>query len=137
MTEITETNTTDGEQTANRVTQYLLDVENGDELSLVLTDDTEIDVSVVRSLYLPDSVQDNTAGGSLRYAVRTTDRAVNRLDLPSQEGLISTEEPEIGSWNRPRLGFYDLVAKIDDDGNEHDDYGKQQRSYEIAGIASQ
>lgn len=137
MTEITETNTTDGEQTANHVAQHLLDVEDGDEVSLVLTDDTEIDVSVVRSLYLPDSVQDNTEGGSLRYAVRTTDRAANRLDLPSQEGLISTEEPEIGSWNCPRLRFYDLVTKIDDAGNEHDDYGKQQRTYEIAGINGQ
>lgn len=134
MTDVTETDTTDGEQTANDVTQQLLDTKDGDEISLRLADETEIRVSVVRALSLPDSVQESIEGGSLRHAVRTTERAVKRLDLPSREGLISAEEPETGSWNRPRLGFYDLVTKTDDDGNEHDDYGEQQQIYEIARI---
>lgn len=137
MTDVTETNTADGEQTANNVTQHLLDRGDNDEISLLLADNEELSVSVVRSLYLPDSVRNGVEGGSLRYAVRATDRAADRLDLPSQEGLISAEQPETGSWNRPQLGFYDLVSKTDDAGNEYDDYGELLRTYEIAAINGQ
>jgi hypothetical protein len=131
----TETTTADDGQPANELVARLRESETDDELSLRLDDGTEIGVSIVRSLYLPDSVREGVAGGSLRHAVRTSEQAVERLGLPSREGLIAAEETESASWTRPRIDFYDLVTETDD-GEAHDDYGDVQRSDEIAGIAS-
>lgn len=133
MIDDTATNTTE-EQTTNNLTDHLLDPD--EEISLRLDDGAEIRVSIVRSLHLPDSVRDGIDGGSLRHTVRTTEQAAEHLDLPSREGLISAEEPDVGSWNRPRIGFYDLVTKTDDDGNAYDDYGDLQRTHEITDINS-
>lgn len=135
MTDDTATNTTE-EQTTNDPMDHLLDRDDGEEISLLLDDGAEIRVSVVRSLHLPDSVRDGVEGGSLRHTVQATEQAAERLDLPSREGLISAEEPESGSWNRPHIGFYDLVTKTDDDGNAYDDYGDLQRTHEITDINS-
>ncbi len=133
MSDDTTTDMINNSQTPDAITNCLLQRDHGDEVILCLDEDTEIPVSIVRSLYLPDSVRDGVAGGSLRYPVRTTDRTVERLGLPSPEGLISAEQPH-GSWNRPRLGVYDLVTRNGGDGNEYDDYGDLRRSYEITAI---
>lgn len=126
-----EADPTSEEQPANDVTEALLDREEGEELSLSLADGTEIRVSVVRAMYLPDSSHDAIGGGSLRHAVRASEEAADRLDLPSREGLVAAEEHDPGAWCRPRLEFYDLVTVTDDDGEEYDDYGGVQRTHEI------
>lgn len=100
MTDDTETDTTD-EQSPDQLAGWLRDIDN-DEITLRLDDGTEADVSVVRSLYLPHSVNTDIGGGSLRHAVRTSEDTAERLGLPSRRGLIAAEERDRGSWTRPR-----------------------------------
>jgi hypothetical protein len=132
MTDDTETDTTD-EQSPDQLAGWLRDIDN-DEITLRLDDGTEADVSVVRSLYLPHSVNTDIGGGSLRHAVRTSEDTAERLGLPSRRGLIAAEERDRGSWTRPRISFYDLVTAIDEAGDEYDDCGAVERTEGIAAI---
>lgn len=135
MTDDTEIDTPTDEP-ANDLAGRLRDSEEDDEITLHLDDGTEVTVSVVRSLYLPSSVREGIAGGSLRHAVRTDEETAERLGLPSREGLIAAEELERDAWNRPRISFYDLVVQTDDEGNEYDDYGQLRRTNEIARLGA-
>lgn len=135
MTDDTESDTQTDEQTANDLAGRLRDSETDDELTLRLDDSTELGVSIVRSLFLPSSVREDVAGGSLRHAVRTDEETAERLGLPSRGGLIAAEELERDAWNRPQISFYNLVRKTDDEGEEFDDYGDVGRTDEIAAVS--
>lgn len=122
------------EQPPNEIAEHLLDADDGEEIALRVDGGMELVVSVTRSLHLRRSVRDGVDGGSLRYAVEANDGVAERLDLPSPAGLIAAQEVETGSWNRSRIGFYELVTRTDDDGDEFRDYGEQVRSYEITAV---
>ena len=133
MTDDTETDTTN-EQSPNQLAGRLRDTDNDDEITLRLDDGTQIEVSVIRSLYLPHSVNTDIEGGSLRHAVRTSEDTAERLGLPSRRGLIAAEEGDRGSWTRARIDFYDLVTATDEAGDEYDDCGAVERTEGIAAI---
>ena len=101
-------------QDPDEIAEELLDKIDGDELVLHLDDGTELPVSVRRPLHLPSSVDDDVAGGSLRYAVEADEEAVDQLDLPDREGLIAAEEVDGGSWTRSRVEFREVEASDDD-----------------------
>lgn len=120
-------------QDPNEIAAELRDTVDGDDLVLHLEDDTEVQVSVRRPLYLPSSVHDEVDGGSLRYTIEADEQAVERLDLPGREGLIAAEEVEDGSWNRSRVEFHEVVSEPDDEDDDRE-FGDLAMSREIKAI---